>query len=67
MLLLQVMMVAKFKDKKANFVNIKISLMLLLQMNMVAIFKMQNKISDSWDNINVTLASDDGRHIQAQL
>ena len=67
MLLLQVMMVAKFKDKKANFVNIKISFMLLLQMNMVAIFKMRNKISDSWDNINVTLASDDGRHIQAQL
>ena len=47
MLLLQVMMVAKFKDKKANFVNIKISFMLLLQMNMVAIFKMRNKISDS--------------------
>ena len=67
MLLLQAMMVTKFKDKKANFVNIKISFMLLLQMNMVAIFKMRNKISDSWDNINVTLASDDGRHIQAQL
>ena len=67
MLLLQVMMVAKFKDKKANFVNIKISFMLLLQMNMVAIFKIRNKISDCWDNINVTLASDDGRHVQAQL
>ena len=67
MLLLQVMMVAKLKDKKDNFVNIKISFMLLLQMNMVAIFKMRNKISDSLDNINVTLASDDGRHIQAQL
>ena len=57
----------QIQGKKANFVNIKISFMLLLQMNMVAIFKMRNKISDSWDNINVTLVSDDGRHKQAQL
>ena len=64
MLLLQMMMVATFKLKKDNIVNIKISLMLLLQM-MVAIFKLTNNISDFQEIIDVTLANDDGRHIQA--
>ena len=39
--------------------------MLLLQMRMVAIFKLTNNISDFQDNIDGTLANDDGRHIQA--
>ena len=38
--------------------------MLLLQMMMVAKFKLTNNISDFQDIIYVTLASDDDRHIQ---
>ena len=40
--------------------------MLLLQMMMVAIFKLTNNISDFQDIIDVTPANDDddGRHIQ---
>ena len=65
MLLMQWMMVATFKLNKVDFVSIKISLMLLLQMLMVAIFKLRNNITDFQDIIDVTLANDDGRHIQA--
>ena len=65
MLLLQVMMVATCKLNKENFVNIMISLMLLLQMMMVTIFKLTNNISDFLDIIDVTLANDDDRDIQA--
>ena len=36
--------------------NIKISLMLLLQVMVVAIFKLTDRISDSQDIIDVTLA-----------
>ena len=43
----------------------KISSMLLLQMMMIAIFKFTNNISDVQDIIDVTLANDDGRHIEA--
>ena len=50
---------------KTNFVNIKISLMLLLQVMVVAIFKLTDRISDSQDIIDVTLASDDDHHIQS--
>ena len=39
--------------------------MLLLQMMMVTIFKLTNDKSDFQDIIDVTLASDDGCHIQA--
>ena len=39
--------------------------MLLLQMMMIAIFKLTNNISDFQDIIDVTLANDDGRHIEA--
>ena len=66
MLLLQVMMIITFKFNKINFVNIKISLMLLLQGMMVAIFKLIYMIFVSQDTINVTLASHDGRQIQGQ-
>ena len=65
MLLLHVMMIITFKLN--NFVNIKMSLKLLLQGMMVNIFMLIYMISVSDDVINVTLASDDGRHIQAQL
>ena len=65
MLLLQVMVNTAFKLNKGNFGNIKISLLLLLQMMMVTIFKLTNNISDFLDIIDVTLANDDGRHIQA--
>ena len=40
--------------------------MLLLQVMMVAIFKLNYRISESTDIIGVTPVSDDGRHIQAQ-
>ena len=40
------------------------SLMLLLQMMIVAIFKLTTNISDCQDIIDVTLASDDGRQIE---
>ena len=62
---MQWMMVATFKLNKVDFVNIKISLMLLLQMVVVTIFKLTNNISDVQDIIDVTLANDDGRHIEA--
>ena len=39
--------------------------MLLLQMMMVALFKLKNYISDFQDIIDITLASDDGHNIQA--
>ena len=39
--------------------------MLLLQMMMVAIFKLTNNTSDFRDIIDVTLKSDDGCHVQA--
>ena len=39
--------------------------MLLLQMMMVAILKLTSNISDFQDIIDITLASDDGRHIEA--
>ena len=65
MLLSQVMMVFTFKLNKDNFVNIKISLILLLQMMMVTKFKITNNISDFQDIIDVTLTNDNGRHIQA--
>ena len=39
--------------------------MLLLQMMMVAIFKLKNDISDFQDILDVTRANDDGRHIEA--
>ena len=39
--------------------------MSLLQMRMVAIFKLANNISDFQDIIDVTLANDDGCQIQA--
>ena len=65
MLLLQMMMVAKFKLNEENFVDIKISLMLLLQMMTVAILKITNDIGEFKDIIDVTLANYDGRNIQA--
>ena len=40
--------------------------MLLLQVMMVAIFKLNYRISESKDNIGVTPVCDDGHHIQAQ-
>ena len=40
-------------------------MMLLLQVMMVAMFKLTNDISDFQDIIDVTLANEDGRHIQA--
>ena len=39
--------------------------MLLLQVMTVAMFKLTNDISDFQDIIDVTLANDDSRHIQA--
>ena len=53
-------MIATFELNEFNFVNIKISLMLLLQVKMVVIFKLTVKIS-----VNNTHGSNDGRHIQA--
>ena len=67
MLLLHVMMIITFKLNKINFVNIKMSLKLLLQGMMVNIFMLIYMTSVSQDVINVTLASDDGRHIQAHI
>ena len=65
MLLLQMMMVAIFKLTN-NISDFKISLMLLLQMMIVIIFRLTNNISDFQEIIDVTLAKDDGRHIQAR-
>ena len=59
------MMVSTFKLKKVNFINIKISLMLLLQVVMVAKLKPIHRIKDSQNIDYVTLASYDGRHIPA--
>ena len=56
---------ATFKLNKVNFVNIKISLTLILQMMMVALFKLTDSISDFQKYIDDTVASDDGCHIQA--
>ena len=39
--------------------------MLLLQVMTIAMFKLTNNISDFQDIIDVTLANDDGPHIQA--
>ena len=39
--------------------------MLLLQVMMVTKFKLTNNVSDFQDIIDVTLANDDGRNIQA--
>ena len=61
---MQWMMVAAFKLNKVDFVNIKISLMLLLRMMMVAIFKLTDNISNFHDIIDVTPVCDDGCPIQ---
>ena len=63
-LLLQVMMVATFKLNKTNFAKIKISLMLLLQVMMDAIFKYTVKFTDSSDINDVSIARNDGHHIE---
>ena len=67
MLLMQWMMVATFKLNKVDFVNIKISLMLLLRMMMIAIFKLTDNISDFHDIIDVTPVCDDGCPIQDHI
>ena len=67
MLLMQWMMVETFKLNKVDFVNIKISLMLLLRMMMVAIFKLTDNISDFHDIIDFTPVCDDGCPIQDHI
>ena len=44
---------------------LKLLMMLLLQVMVVATVKLTDRISDSQDIIDVTLASDDDHHIQA--
>ena len=64
---MQWMMVATFKLNKVGFVNIKISLMLLLRMMMVAIFKLTDNISHFHDIIDVTPVCDDGCPVQDHI